>query len=49
MRKYAFLLPLGAVLAAGVVLAAGQSGDDGAVQAPMFEVDPLWPKNLPNH
>jgi len=21
----------------------------GAVQAPMFEVDPLWPKPLPNH
>ena len=52
MRKYAFLVPLalGAVLAAGVVLVAGQSGDDDdAVMAPMFEVDPLWPKNLPNH
>ena len=21
----------------------------GAVQAPRFEVDPLWPKPLPNH
>ena len=21
----------------------------GAVQAPMFEVDPFWPKPLPNH
>ena len=21
----------------------------GTVQAPMFEVDPLWPKPLPNH
>ena len=22
---------------------------DGGVQAPMFEVDPMWPKPLPNH
>ena len=27
--------------------AAMESG--GAGMAPMFEVDPLWPKNLPNH
>ena len=36
--------------AAGVVVArglAGQSGD--TVQAPYFEVDPFWPKPLPNH
>ena len=51
MKKYAFLVPLalGVALAAGVVLTAGQNGDDDAVMAPMFEVDPLWPKNLPNH
>ena len=24
-------------------------GGQGGVQAPMFEVDPLWPKPLPNH
>ena len=23
--------------------------DHGAARAPMFEVDPLWPKPLPNH
>jgi DNA-binding beta-propeller fold protein YncE len=51
MKKYAFLVPLAlGVVLAGVVLTAGQSGDDDdAVMAPMFEVDPLWPKNLPNH
>ncbi len=25
------------------------AGQDGAVMAPMFEVDPFWPKPLPNH
>ena len=29
--------------------AAGAPSDAGGVQAPMFEVDPLWPKPLPNH
>ena len=29
--------------------AAGAPGDAGGVQAPVFEVDPLWPKPLPNH
>ena len=29
--------------------AAAAPGDAGGVQAPMFEVDPLWPKPLPNH
>ena len=31
----------------GEMAAAGVS--EGGVQAPMFEVDPLWPKPLPNH
>ena len=31
----------------GGMAAAGVS--EGGVQAPMFEVDPLWPKPLPNH
>ena len=26
-----------------------QAADPGAVMAPQFEVDPLWPKPLPNH
>ena len=25
------------------------AADPNAVMAPMFEVDPIWPKNLPNH
>ena len=29
--------------------ATGASADAGGLQAPMFEVDPLWPKPLPNH
>ncbi len=29
--------------------AAGAPGDADGVQAPMFEVDPLWPRPLPNH
>jgi hypothetical protein len=56
MRKR--YLTLGAGLVAGVValacaseaideLAAGIAGQDG--MAPMFEVDPFWPKPLPDH
>ena len=29
--------------------AAAERGSGRTVQAPMFEVDPLWPKPLPNH
>jgi len=45
-----FVLVLVVLTAAGVLVArelAGQSR--GSVQAPYFEVDPLWPKPLPNH
>ncbi len=28
---------------------AAAAGGEGGVMAPMFEVDPLWPKPLPNH
>ncbi len=45
-------LPIGMTLVAIAIGAAGcqsQSEDSGGVQAPMFEVDPLWPKPLPNH
>ena len=50
-------LLIGAVLAALIVaLGVGQSvlqnkadAQGRTVQAPMFEVDPLWPKPLPNH
>src|SRR5262245_4999098 len=46
----AFPITLAALAAAQISLesrAAAQS--KGAVQAPRFEVDPLWPKPLPNH
>src|SRR5713101_693778 len=41
---------LAALGGAEIVLdhAAGAQGK-GAVQAPRFEVDPMWPKPLPNH
>lgn len=47
-------LILGGTLAASIAAlgmgqAAFQDAADQAVQAPMFEVDPLWPKPLPNH
>ena len=34
---------------AAAVLEDGGAGEVSGVQAPMFEVDPLWPKPLPNH
>jgi DNA-binding beta-propeller fold protein YncE len=48
------LLVAAGLLAAIVVLGYGQwliepAADAAAVEAPMFEVDPLWPKPLPNH
>ncbi len=45
-------LPIGMTLVAimiGVVGCQIQAQDSGGVEAPMFEVDPLWPKPLPNH
>jgi len=37
------------ILALGVGQAMLEATQDQAVQAPGFEVDPLWPKPLPNH
>src|SRR6266853_6516778 len=43
-------LGLVAALGIGVTLLQKRAAvDAAAVQAPMFEVDPLWPKPLPNH
>ncbi len=43
-------LPIGMTLVAIVIGVVGcQIQAQGGVQAPMFEVDPLWPKPLPNH
>src|SRR5262245_18426463 len=45
------LLVLVVVLAVGQVWLqrAAEAQSRGAAQAPTFEVDPLWPKPLPNH
>ncbi|HEX9726585.1 MAG TPA: hypothetical protein VGC53_20070 [Vicinamibacteria bacterium] len=53
MRKRDVLIGTG-LIALLIALAVGQFLLDGTVaaqqvQAPMFEVDPLWPKPLPNH
>ena len=50
MRKGRTLLLLAVFTTAGLLVArelAGQSRH--TVQAPYFEVDPYWPKPLPNH
>ena len=51
-RRKGFLLGLGVLVAAG--LFAAQARLEGVarrqgIMAPTFEVDPLWPKPLPNH
>ncbi len=45
----AFLALLGALGVGSVVLQKKAVVEAAAVQAPRFEVDPLWPKPLPNH
>ena len=40
---------VGVVAVLGIGQAALQASVDRQVQAPRFEVDPLWPKPLPNH
>jgi DNA-binding beta-propeller fold protein YncE len=56
IRQTRPLLVAAAVLGLVVALGAGQAvlqrkvdAQSRTVQAPMFEVDPLWPKPLPNH
>jgi DNA-binding beta-propeller fold protein YncE len=45
----AFIVVLAALSAAYVVVSKRAVVEAAAVQAPRFEVDPLWPKPLPNH
>jgi DNA-binding beta-propeller fold protein YncE len=46
----AFLVLLGCLwIAQNVLEKKAVAQERGAVQAPAFEVDPLWPKPLPNH
>ncbi len=49
--RYAALLAALAILLglASGVLKKRAAAEAAAIQAPMFEVDPLWPKPLPNH
>ena len=50
-------LTCGVIAGVGIALACGQAGMDGGGTAaagadgaaPMFEVDPFWPKPLPEH
>src|ERR1700680_2161703 len=44
-----FLVLLAALGVGSVLLDKRAAVEASAVQAPMFEVDPLWPKPLPNH
>jgi DNA-binding beta-propeller fold protein YncE len=43
------LLTLLVALGVGQALLARAAAQQGTVQAPRFEVDPFWPKPLPNH
>jgi len=50
MRKYIVAVSLLAVSAAGFVAVRRMTVVEAATaQAPRFEVDPMWPKPLPNH
>src|SRR5712691_6961319 len=44
-----FLTLLGTLAIASVVLQKRAAVEAAGVMAPRFEVDPLWPKPLPNH
>ena len=45
----AFLIALAALILGQRILETRAVAEAAGVQAPMFEVDPLWPKPLPNH
>src|SRR5213593_4971386 len=44
-----FLIVIAALLVAGTILQKRTAVEAANVMAPRFEVDPLWPKPLPNH
>jgi len=44
-----FVVVLGTLAAGQAVLDKTAAAQAGGVQAPRFEVDPMWPKPLPNH
>jgi DNA-binding beta-propeller fold protein YncE len=45
----AFVLLLAALGVAAAILQEAATAETAAAQAPSFEVDPFWPKPLPNH
>ncbi|HEV7800058.1 MAG TPA: hypothetical protein VGP15_03180, partial [Burkholderiales bacterium] len=49
MIAAAFIATLAALGVAQALLDRGADAQERTVQAPIFEVDPLWPKPLPNH
>jgi DNA-binding beta-propeller fold protein YncE len=48
-RLVLILVVIGAAIAAGLVAVARDPAADRIVSAPYFDVDPLWPKPMPNH
>lgn len=56
-RTVSYAAALVAIVIAGVLFgrdapspeAGVAAGEEGTVEAPIFEVDPLWPRPLPNH
>src|SRR5689334_24680577 len=44
-----FLVALGALAVANFLLEQRAAVEAATVMAPRFEVDPMWPKPLPNH
>src|ERR1051326_4663110 len=45
----AFLVVIAALTLSQRILSSRAVAEAAGVQAPIFEVDPLWPKPLPNH
>ena len=44
-----FCAAIGGLVTGSLMFEDQAAAQSGGVQAPMFEVDPLWPKPLPNH
>ena len=49
LRFGVVLLGLVALVGSGAACAGPEPSQPGGVEAPIFEVDPMWPKPLPNH
>ena len=49
MRKYIAAAACSTVLIGWAIISSREPVEAASVQAPRFEVDPFWPKPLPNH